>query len=253
MTSFVQRLVARNSAKVNLPGMAVLQTRPIARFEPIPPLSEVSIETVAPRDRAAGESSNSREQHGGLSRSEAPAAQLPLKRHWNHSKLEPETSVVADGHQSVIAPEARYREFAPRRIPEIVSTQGVAEQGAKVEISTPRMSGKRADPIATENRKSTPPVQTNSLLPPVSILNLAEGDSEQHVARNPNTPTFTPPVPKAAPERSAEKEQPTPSISIGKIEVQFLPANIPAPILSPDPVGNRGFDSYARARRGQPR
>ena len=48
-------------------------------------------------------------------------------------------------------------------------------------------------------------------------------------------------------------QSPVPSISIGKIEVQFLPQEPRTPAPRPQPQRTRGFDAYARARRGEPR
>ena len=42
-------------------------------------------------------------------------------------------------------------------------------------------------------------------------------------------------------------------ISIGRIEVQFLPQEVRAPAPRIEPQRTRGFDGYARARRGEPR
>ena len=253
MTSFVQRLVARNSTKVNLPGMAVLQIRPMARFEPKSTLSEVNVETTAPRDRAASENSNPFARSDDLFRPATQGSPFPSERHSDNIMSESTIPVASDRVQNAFTPEPRDREFAPQRIAEIKPMQSLEEKGAKVTRSALPVRDERADPITMEDRKAALPVQTTSPLPPVNILSLAERDSEKQVTRNPKAPTLMPPVPKAPQERSAEKEQTTPSISIGKIEVQFLPANIPAPISRPVPVGNRGFDSYARARRGQPR
>ncbi len=44
-----------------------------------------------------------------------------------------------------------------------------------------------------------------------------------------------------------------PVISIGKIEVQFLPQESRARAQRPPPERTRGFAAYARARRGEPR
>jgi hypothetical protein len=45
-------------------------------------------------------------------------------------------------------------------------------------------------------------------------------------------------------------EQGGPAISIGKIEVQFLPKETPPGPTSAQPQRTRGFDAYDRARRG---
>lgn len=42
-------------------------------------------------------------------------------------------------------------------------------------------------------------------------------------------------------------------ISIGKIEVQFLPQETRIPPVRPMPERTHGFAAYARARRGEPR
>jgi hypothetical protein len=48
-------------------------------------------------------------------------------------------------------------------------------------------------------------------------------------------------------------EAPPPVISIGRIEVQFLPQEPRNPAPRPEPQRTRGFEAYARARRGEPR
>jgi hypothetical protein len=46
---------------------------------------------------------------------------------------------------------------------------------------------------------------------------------------------------------------PAPVISIGRIEVQFLPQEPRVPAARPQPEPTRGFAAYTRARRGEPR
>ena len=49
------------------------------------------------------------------------------------------------------------------------------------------------------------------------------------------------------------KETPAPVISIGRIDVQFLPQESRTPQPASKPQRTRGFDAYGRARRGEPR
>lgn len=51
----------------------------------------------------------------------------------------------------------------------------------------------------------------------------------------------------------AEAAPAAPAISIGRIDVQFLPQDRPVAPARSEPQRNRGFETYARARRGQPR
>jgi hypothetical protein len=51
----------------------------------------------------------------------------------------------------------------------------------------------------------------------------------------------------------AGRDAPPPAISIGKIEVQFLPQEPHVPAPRSEPQRTRGFEAYARARRGEPR
>ena len=50
---------------------------------------------------------------------------------------------------------------------------------------------------------------------------------------------------------TAAKERSEPAISIGKIEVQFLPREAPLGAPKTQPQRTHGFHAYARARRGQ--
>lgn len=63
----------------------------------------------------------------------------------------------------------------------------------------------------------------------------------------PHTDRITQSAPPIAPET------PAPAISIGRIEVQFLPQEKPAAPQRPEPQRTRGFEAYTRARRGLPR
>jgi len=58
---------------------------------------------------------------------------------------------------------------------------------------------------------------------------------------------------RAAARQFSTDRTPAPVISIGKIEVQFLPQESRAPAARPQPERTRGFAGYARARRGEPR
>jgi hypothetical protein len=55
-------------------------------------------------------------------------------------------------------------------------------------------------------------------------------------------------VPSSPP--ASREEQGGPAISIGKIEVQFLPKETPPGLSRAQPQRTRGFHAYNRARRG---
>ena len=112
MTSFVQRLVARNSTKVNLPGMAVLQIRPMARFEPKSTLREVNVETTAPRDRAASENTNPFALSDDMFRPETQGSPFTSERHSTNVIWESTIPVASDRVQNAFTPEPGDREFA---------------------------------------------------------------------------------------------------------------------------------------------
>jgi hypothetical protein len=59
--------------------------------------------------------------------------------------------------------------------------------------------------------------------------------------------------PVAVDEPKERESPPAPAISIGKIEVQFLPREPRLATPPPPPPRTRGFDAYARARRGERR
>jgi hypothetical protein len=62
-----------------------------------------------------------------------------------------------------------------------------------------------------------------------------------------------PPRAPAPADQPAPKPSPQPTISIGRIDVQFLPQDQPKPPPRAEPRRSHGFDTYARARRGEPR
>ncbi|MGQ0444607.1 MAG: hypothetical protein ACT4O2_05635 [Beijerinckiaceae bacterium] len=63
----------------------------------------------------------------------------------------------------------------------------------------------------------------------------------------------TPLAQPAAVRHGKAWQPPAPAISIGKIEVQFLPREPQVPLPRPPPERTHGFAAYARARRGEPR
>jgi hypothetical protein len=292
MSNFAERLVARG-AGAPLPGISSLVPRPVARFEPVaaidiaeaaafapaerPSARPIGAETEAKIDPAAarnpgafGERSiagadtqiGSARERTSIENSEAQ--HVTAEREIARPRA-PESSVRKPKHppnilnsslqaQAAQGPPSNSGETAPKHV---IPAFAASEFGP-MKVGTPTQRAKSAEaPITTLQRlvradiEASPPDRrspTEQVAPPAAFVQPREFravGAEQRLA--------TPPARAAMVGEEKAEQAPAPVISIGKIEVQFLPQEprLPAPRL--EPQRTRGFEAYARARRGEPR
>lgn len=213
MTGFAERLIARSTGRPT--GIPLLKPRPAARFEQ---------ETSPP--------------------------------------LETETSVEPA------------RDISPP-VPAVPRTAKPSALSAEVtrELSVP---GRPASPEVESDGPVPPPVQPRTdaaAAPHAEALSLRLSDPQEvkaapaldpsasHETSDPQNEFRPRPLffdeplaqPVARPAPQSEQAPAAPAISIGRIDVQFLPQERPVAPQRPQPQRTRGFDAYARARRGEPR
>jgi hypothetical protein len=215
MTGFAQRLVARSAGQSA--GLPFLMPRPASRFETSDPtvLDEVT-ETTAPAQatRPSSDLVGSRIIERPQGRpSESPGTEAP----------EHETGMPAQQLQSEALP------------PETSSVP--PDQGLPIASPQPPERGN------AETRH--PATETHVPANITRITERSEVLADQTMARS-LASVMT------ADEVKAERPA-APQISIGRIEVQFIAADKPVAAPRPEPQRTRGFDAYARARRGMPR
>jgi hypothetical protein len=256
MTNFLQRLIARNTAKANLPGTAVLHARPISRFEPTGAISEVASESVAPRDRKLEENSGPVLRSGNPARPATESPQHESERRSNESQSQTAMPRLTDKIQNPAVAEQGERQnesFTRQQTIAMEPTRTETEPRAYPIDSVPSVPTEKANLVRTDYADPHPQVQSISFLPPIDIFKFVEPGAHDQSLHKADVLKLALLTQEAAKERVSDKKQDTSSVSIGKIEVQFLQPNLPTPIARPTPAGNRGFDNYARARRGQPR
>lgn len=218
MSGFAQRLVARSAGHPT--GLPLLMPRPASRFETseAPGLDEVT-ETKAPAQITGPPSdlADARRAERPQGRPhESPGVELP----------QDEGSMPAPRLQSEVPPSKRRAAPPDQSLP----------------LDSPQSPGAaHIEPQQREHPAREIPV-------PANISRMAERSAAlAHQAMA--TPLTTA---KTADEARAERNAP-PQISIGRIEVQFLAPEKPAAAPRAEPQRTRGFDAYARARRGMPR
>lgn len=217
MTNFADRLIARGAGRPA--GLPLLKARPAARFEP-----EMSPQVDA---ETPGEQRLERPaQHSAVSRKGSPAP-AKLKETQQAHPAEP-TSPVDGVKLDAVRPPASEPLASPAR------TMPRAAIASRQEPETLEQS---------EAPGSEPPMSRP--------LPIEHPEAPRH--QRPmffEVPPMAPVVTAAPPVETAP---PPPNISIGRIDVQFLPPERPAAPARPQPQRTRGFDTYARARRGEPR
>jgi hypothetical protein len=254
MSNFAQRLVARSAGTPLGPSIAILTPRPVTRFEPQPiaaieqqvaaegPVSSLQhadrstagpmaerratgpdeVGTRTTKLSAAGPAPLGDADRPAVDQAWAADAAVPLLRHETAHPL-PETT----RHQGV--------PFTPAHEKQIVrAEQTVPLANAKLAVAP----SERPRPPGPDDHAGTPTVMEPSRSLPAE-------------RSPPATPARTTPAADAR-EREGQ-EFPAPMISIGRIEVQFLPQAQHMPAPAPLPQRTRGFDAYARSRLGEPR
>ena len=215
MTGFAQRLVARSAGRPA--GLPLLMPRPASRFETREPqaLDEVT-ETTAPAQIARPSSDLAADRIA--ERTQKRPSQSP-----GTEALERENGIQVQQLQSD-APSSR-------------SSAAPPDQGLPTAFPPP--------PERTNVETLHPATETPIPANITRITERSEVLADQTMARS------LLPVMRAD-EAKAERPA-SPQISIGRIEVQFIAADKPVAAPRPEPQRTRGFDAYARARRGMPR
>lgn len=217
MTNFADRLIARGAGQPT--GFPLLKARPAACFE----------QEMTPQIEAEPPAEH---------RSETPAPPSSVLR-----KASPTPVTIKETRQA--------RSDEP-----VAPADGVMRDVRPPPASPPLSSPARSLPRTrkTSPREAEKPEQSEApgAQPPTSRPLSIEHPEIPHDQR----PMFfdLPPIaPIATVMPPAESAPPPPNISIGRIDVQFLPPERPAAPARPEPRRTRGFDTYARARRGEPR
>ena len=218
MTGFAHRLVARSAGRPT--GLPLLMPRPASRFETseAPELDEVT-ETRAPAQISRPSSDLS----------DARIAERPQGRPAESPGVEPpqdEGSMTAQRLQSDVPPP-RGKTAPPDQI-------------------LPPASSQSPERVHVEPQQRGHPARETPV--PANISRMAE-----RFAALADQAMATPPPPSMTADAARAERPATPQISIGRIEVQFLAPEKPTAAPRAEPQPTRGFDAYARARRGMPR
>lgn len=253
MSDFVQRLIARGAGKVAAASHVLLQPRPLSRFEtavsssgaegaeggdigvdrmqlpegsPLPPRAshrtvDTPVELPAPVERLEASTPQSR-----------PDVAMPL------TDKSPAVAEASGAHDA--APVARDRSFAGNLAP--------PERSIARPLDENRLAGPRVTDAAIAERMPTEtPTERRGAEFVVTEFVTTEAGSRPLAADD------GPPAAAAWPI-VAPDEAPAPvSVTIGRIDVQYIQPQPPVAAAPPRVQRTRGFDSYARARRGEPR
>jgi hypothetical protein len=232
MSNVLQRLAQRGAAPAAATGLAPLQMRPRSRFDTAAPGVETA-EVAA----AAGPSTPTSASSPPLSTAGKARAVLSSRVESSEARA---TSAVAPQDSPV--------------------ERGVSTKAEPVSpVQTVLPDARRAPP------SSVPPGQAE---PPGPVAPIENPEQPQPpFAREPATPEPAPPTAETA-ERSAPIAVPfgadaaqagpaaaeaPPSLSIGRLEVQFVQPRAAPVRAAPVRRGASGFADYARIRRGSPR
>ncbi len=256
MISFVERLVARGAGLAEAPGFTALKPRPMSRFEsPVAsadglegdetghlPGSVTSI-TVTPRDDLSA------------------TARSPDPRSMPHP-----ISPVADpvGTPGAIHRASVERAAAQDTVPaRPVRTTTMNSDAVSPAVVVP------SEPVPLQGETVAPPKQLDAVpWPPPAAPHIASEPVEKSfppavrpipsATTRVSQPAETPPQlfiaeSRRAAEATAQDDPISPvTVTVGRIDVHFVqPA--PASAAPPQVPRTRGFETYARARRGQPR
>lgn len=214
MKSFAERLVARGAGRPI--GLPLLTPRPAAHFER---------EMAAPAEAEIPVGSPE----------EATPSAAPAPRRSNPAPLQADNAVKP----SPAHPAAR-RDAATTEKTTLLPDQAQTAPSAPVAAaSSPEPFAQSVATVAMPERSASQEALTGEVERPARQPPLYFDE--------PHTGRITQSVRLAAPEPAA------PAISIGRIEVQFLPQEKPVAPQRPEPQRTRGFEAYSRARRGLPR
>lgn len=236
MSNFAERLVARSAGAPPGPGISVLTLRPASRFEPA---TALDIETeaapatadIATTMRPGPHLETAREIASFISQDPAEAdVRKPAGNRETAIPAPPDDMIRRPGHTEPIVRIETQKGVAP-----------VPPSGAKETVPKPiRTKPDASNDLAKSRDASQTREPAEALRPEIPWRSF---NSEPTSSQTPHMPAI----------READSGRPlAPVISIGKIEVQFLPQE-PRLATMPQPQRTRGFEAYARARRGEPR
>lgn len=251
MTGFVERLVARGAGQAARQGFVMLESRPAARFEAASATVSgtdhlVQDETVQVRGvRAPSGSPTTPSAHDTMADRETPVRRgdegggTAIQPAHGAPRSDFAAREIVLGQDSAVARNAREGpelSLFPQRGPD---------------RERPTVSGARSGEETSET--STESERTTTVIGPESPR--IERRRDQEARSRPDeigsVLTYSEQLVQAANARKSSDEPP--AISIGKIEVRFIEPQPPVTAARQAPQRTRGFDAYARARRGEPR
>jgi hypothetical protein len=253
MTGFANRLLARSQGQPLGQGYALLEPRPASRFDgragfaAEPSFNSSSGDEQQPslEQEAFSEVRQTSNTKPFTPRSVAGthATALWVQRRDETDRMAPPQQSATRTAQSHSARSLAESSTPPTR----VQPAGVAstEKGDGAATTTSAWNGHSVEENAQPARAETQDVRHSKAVVTRAPLDIADADIADRLAR-----VATPDITSAAKPMQETRQSIQPSISIGKIEVQFLPRE-PQPAPPPLAPRTRGFDGYARARRGE--
>jgi hypothetical protein len=261
MSGFVERLVARGAGVGDVSGFAALKPRPLSRFEAAPNAAE-GLESAEPADRP-----------WPLTNAEDPSRVMPAATIATPpGRPDPGSRPVFESRASlVMAPVAAGRATIDRARAEEahVATQiraagprsdAASDKPARSQLSAASQRDAPAPPPpreVTEAASQRPPALQRDW--PTTTERSPAIHAPEVVALRATQPAGPPPQVTVAERRPAgqmmtaeDDRAPPVTVTVGRIDVQFVQPSPPA-AAAPQAPRTRGFDAYARARRGQPR
>jgi hypothetical protein len=238
MSNFAERLVARSAGAPPAPGISVLAPRPVSRFEPT---VAIDIEAIVDAEHPVA----------AAAITARPLEDTSRTQHYEADTASPVARMEAAQTLPLDVGETRQRHAATHPVASEIAAERdratTAHASADV-IPTAHPQPTARTRVNGETLHLSPQPAAEQVLPPANSGRAREIQivhTEQRAAA---------PLAQAAAVREEKAEQPSaPVISIGKIEVQFLPQEARMPAPRPEPQRTRGFAAYARARRGEPR
>jgi len=254
MSNFAERLVARSAGTPPGPGISVLAPRPVSRFEPVGGMEveeTVSSDVVLPRaDPPFAQRETERTPP-------KPAAAKSRRRETPTSIVQSRPRDAEPDPRAPIAPPIpvpNAMEATPDHVIQNVSLPDIPEVMDDVPQQVTQPASRDDDNPAPEHvftDDMTPLFEDETAEIEPAPPRIIGSNFEIESAR------LGRPARGAGHASASGDEQPgqlpAPAISIGRIEVQFLPQEPRMPAPRPQPQRTRGFDAYARARRGEPR
>lgn len=260
MSNFAERLVARSAGASPAPGISPLAPRPASRFEPTagieidaiadaePPVAAAAVAEaeLQPRPAVAHTLIEGRESPRSAGETRSAIAQpLDDANRMPHDEADATSPVVRAEAPETPLPDVGETQQG-RAVPHPVASEiSAMEDRAMMKVHASADGTAAAQPRAhTREDVETFHVSPQPLPEQVSPPAASDRRPEIHTVRTEQ---------RAAAREFSTDRTPAPVISIGRIEVQFLPQEPRVPAARPQPERTRGFAAYARARRGEPR